>query len=647
LRPLLNVAVDSWTNQSAEVDRLAEVGRAALARESEGVNGAIEVLDPNSPRRSRIVLVACIAVAGFVLLLLLGAFFVLLWYTSRMLRRQAGFWWKAGPILLAYRWFLWKVRLDASVVFEEEEQRALDQLHEQYAPKALEIVQSMGGMFLKMAQVASNNPMIPLAYRQQFAKCCDQNIPMDFYYVRKAIEAALRRSRPAKLSSRKLEDVFSYFDETPLGVASIGQVHRARLAKSGREVAIKVKFPDVEDLFMADFASLKVLARVARSQWAVPLIEEFSQQISQEFNYEQEALNLDTMRNILMPRFEDKLEVPAICRDLTTDSVLTMTYVEGTRLDVALKQRLQAAGIDAARLEKVVLFGPGQTDVTEDAVLSTESASPLAAPKAVARQAPRWRPMTRLSERTSGWMLGVVLAALRFKSSFDHCFHGFRASVSSGSGSGSSGHPSQRCTDAAAALAQADVRAMLGTLLDVWGYSMLQVGTFHGDPHPGNVLLKKGSRLGLLDYGQVVTLPTATQRKLAELMLALADGDEASTISLVQGLGFEMEQEERGGPASVDPPELEFAKLIFGGVVPTLDQRVRMIRSIRKAPSDLFFVIRCAVILRGVGLGLGHSVNLADSWKKWAKAFLNTEAKQASQETADEEEAEADEPQQA
>jgi len=464
----------------------------------------------------------------------------------------------------------------------------------------------MGGMILKMAQVAASNPAIPVQYRRQFASCCDKNIPMDLQVVR-----------------RKIEDIFAFFNSEPLGVASIGQVHRAKIAKTGREVAVKVKFPNVEQLFMADFLSLKVLARVTRSSWAVPLIDEFSKQVNQEFDYEQEALNIEIIRKVLMPKFEDQIEMPAVCRDLTTDRVLTMTFLDGTRLDTALKARLQLAGFDTSRLESsAMLESGGGGGLLQDESLEAAQEQ-LAQPGD--RQAARRSMIVKLSEQSSGLVLDMLLGVLRVKSCMGHCFCGFRRR----------GAP-QGNSEAAEALAQADVRAVLKTLLDLWGYSILEVGTFHGDPHPGNVLLMKSGKLGLLDYGQVKTLPEEVKMQFAQLVMAVAENDKERMTQMVRTLGFEMEAEDEepstaaaGRPQVRTAPEVEFAESIFGGALPNMQARLRMMRSIRRAPSEMFFVIRCAVILRGIGFGLGQRVDLAKCWKKHAQTQLDACARKA------------------
>ena len=60
--------------------------------------------------------------------------------------------------------------------------------------------------------------------------------------------------------------MFEWIEEKPLGSASIGQVHRARLRGSGREVAVKVQYPAVEELFRGDIATIRTFCQIAQPE---------------------------------------------------------------------------------------------------------------------------------------------------------------------------------------------------------------------------------------------------------------------------------------------------------------------------------------------------------------------------------------------
>lgn len=56
---------------------------------------------------------------------------------------------------------------------------------------------------------------------------------------------------------------FRDFDETPVAAASIGQVYRAVLL-DGREVAVKVKYPGVDEAVRADMQNLALFTKFWR-----------------------------------------------------------------------------------------------------------------------------------------------------------------------------------------------------------------------------------------------------------------------------------------------------------------------------------------------------------------------------------------------
>lgn len=66
---------------------------------------------------------------------------------------------------------------------------------------------------------------------------------------------------------------------------------------------------------------------------------------------------------------------------------------------------------------------------------------------------------------------------------------------------------------------------------------VLVVGSFHADPHSGNLLLTPDRRLAILDLGMVGRFPATEQRELLKLLLAIAeaDGSRASAIAIELG----------------------------------------------------------------------------------------------------------------
>jgi predicted unusual protein kinase regulating ubiquinone biosynthesis (AarF/ABC1/UbiB family) len=93
---------------------------------------------------------------------------------------------------------------------------------------------------------------------------------------------------------------------------------------------------------------------------------------------------------------------------------------------------------------------------------------------------------------------------------------------------------------------EVDGKGLAADLFRAYLQQILVDGTFHADPHPGNILLTRDRRLALVDLGMVGRLSQERQEQLLRLMLAIADGrsDEASIA--VAALGERLEDFDGG-----------------------------------------------------------------------------------------------------
>lgn len=80
--------------------------------------------------------------------------------------------------------------------------------------------------------------------------------------------------------------------------------------------------------------------------------------------------------------------------------------------------------------------------------------------------------------------------------------------------------------------------AILGALLEVFVRQILEVGHFHSDPHPGNVLVTEDDRVVLLDFGSTQRLSRETRREYLALVFSLTMGDMESAVRSLAMLGF-------------------------------------------------------------------------------------------------------------
>ena len=60
---------------------------------------------------------------------------------------------------------------------------------------------------------------------------------------------------------------------------------------------------------------------------------------------------------------------------------------------------------------------------------------------------------------------------------------------------------------------------------------------YHADPHPGNLLVMDGCRIGLLDCGMVGRIDEQLHENVSELLVALSNLDAEHMTSLILRLG--------------------------------------------------------------------------------------------------------------
>jgi len=189
--------------------------------------------------------------------------------------------------------------------------------------------EKLGPTFIKLGQVLSMRPdFVPPEYVEEFKKLQEHAPQVDFHEIKRIIETELKTL---------LSDAFSEFDESPLASASLGQVHRARLKKSGEVVAIKVQRPNITPLIQTDLRLLHKIAALlekhvleVRNYRPTKAIKEFEKSMKRELDYITEGRNADLMRYNF--RQEVGIKIPKIFWDYSTSKVLTMEFISGTRM---------------------------------------------------------------------------------------------------------------------------------------------------------------------------------------------------------------------------------------------------------------------------------------------------------------------------
>jgi predicted unusual protein kinase regulating ubiquinone biosynthesis (AarF/ABC1/UbiB family) len=146
-----------------------------------------------------------------------------------------------------------------------------------------------------------------------------------------AMHATLARAQFKASFGRFPEEVFGCFTQEPFAAASLGQVHRAA-TKDGQEVAVKIQYPAIRRAIQDDFKLLRSATFPARvtGHATESMIAEIESGMLQETDYVNEGQNIDFFRDKLKPI--DYVRVPLVHWDLSTDRILTMSFVSGEPL---------------------------------------------------------------------------------------------------------------------------------------------------------------------------------------------------------------------------------------------------------------------------------------------------------------------------
>lgn len=152
------------------------------------------------------------------------------------------------------------------------------------------------------------------------------------------MHASLARAQFKAAVGKYPEEVFREFDEEPFAAASLGQVHRA-VMRDGEKVAVKIQYPAIRTAIENDFKLLR--SATLPGQWSghIPaaLLDEFQRGFLEETDYVLEANNLEYFAKGLSHL--DYVTVPRPRRELSTDRVLTMSFVEGESFSELLKRK--------------------------------------------------------------------------------------------------------------------------------------------------------------------------------------------------------------------------------------------------------------------------------------------------------------------
>ncbi|GAX28066.1 aarF domain-containing kinase [Fistulifera solaris] len=491
--------------------------------------------------------------------------------TIEGLVRSIQFYSFAIPWYVVYRYHL----------FRQSPQETWDALDHKASQQALEKILQLQGFYIKCGQMAAANigDAFPVIWQQTMHPLQDQVPALPFHVITSILDEEMPSWR----------DLFAHIDPIPIGSASIGQVHKAVLKRTGEPVVVKVCYPHVERLLRGDVRTMTLFCQVAQPVH-VPALQEMEHQFQTEFDYRQEAMNMETVRqNMLKANMPCVVPKPLLAH--CTKRVLVMEYLPGEKLAAALKREVeQQASLAGKSVKEYVKEQERYLEESKIPFVSNRQYSYWIQVEDMKR---RWHNLrARLYNMSVGWLPGQVWMNYRDRSTLplNHA-------------------------------------QLVDDVIRIHGQQVLVDGFFNGDPHPGNILLcyygkNEPPVLGLIDFGQVKRLTKEQRHLFCRLVMALDDDNFSEIVRLTKAAGYRSENMIPECLYKYAVVAYDEERLTGGKHIQLFMEELQAADQIITFPKDYLMVGRASILLRGLCHALHQPRSVAKLWRPIAERVL-------------------------
>eukprot|EP00934_Nitzschia_sp_Nitz4_P002289 Nitzschia sp. Nitz4//scaffold276_size25055//7976//9750//NITZ4_008339-RA/size25055-augustus-gene-0.14-mRNA-1//1//CDS//3329545319//2289//frame0 len=494
--------------------------------------------------------------------------------SRRMIQAYSSF----VPVVLHYRWMEFIHKLSP---MSDEEWEAMDQ---KYAVPTVAQLARLQGMYTKYGQTAAGlTNTLGDAWIHELRKLEDKVPPRSTDVVFQTVREE---------TNKQVEETFSYFDPTPLGSASIGQVHKAVLRQDGREVAVKVQYPEAQHLFEDDMKTIRKFFEIFGPEHIV-LLDALERQNALELDYQKEADNLTEVRtNMIQDGFQPReAVVPAAMSEYTTRRMLVMELLPGPKLIDGVRafyaKWAEEHGTTLHELEMEV-----RARIETEGVPSKYEGPP-------AWQLDMYRRWLGVQDLVHNWGRRALNVTFYWNDPL----------------------PLQQ------SVLPANTPRIIDTLMRIHGSQLLRDGVFNADPHGGNFLLLPDGRLGLIDYGATNRLTWEERITTCVLYAALHRRDEQMLFELCSVGGYKSRHGRRD--VLIQLLQLGFdtyGKDLMGNR--NIQQFVDHLKAedpYEEVPDNYAMAQFMSIRLRSLAMGMNHPIRCSDWWGPIAEEVLREE----------------------
>lgn len=192
--------------------------------------------------------------------------------------------------------------------------------------KLCNTLEELGPTFIKLGQIMSTRvDLIPMEYCKALSKLRSKAIPMPYQEIEEIL----------KQNYDNLDEIFISIDETPIGSASIAQVHKAILKENRKEVILKIKRPRIEEILESDITLFKKAISTLHLNKLIKVInlndalDQLLKTTKEETNFQTETNHLIQFRN----NHYEHVKCPYVYKRLCTNDVIVMEYINGLKIN--------------------------------------------------------------------------------------------------------------------------------------------------------------------------------------------------------------------------------------------------------------------------------------------------------------------------
>ncbi|MFO1464589.1 MAG: AarF/UbiB family protein [bacterium] len=250
--------------------------------------------------------------------------------------------WLTFAILFRY----WRLSMLSKVLGEARMESRWERTHLRTAKQIKKHILELKGLFIKVGQMISiMTHFLPRAYTEELEGLQDSVPPAPYSEIER---------RFLEEFDKRPDEFFERFERVPIASASLGQVHAA-WNRAGQKLAVKVQYPDIEEIVRIDLKTLKrifgLLHLIFPQYGLKKTYVEIREVVLDELDFKKEGENLERLAKNFAE--EKDMLFSKVHWESSTTRVLTLEFMEGVKISNV--KALRELGLDPAEVATKII----------------------------------------------------------------------------------------------------------------------------------------------------------------------------------------------------------------------------------------------------------------------------------------------------